>query len=379
VSTTVTVREPVAQSRRYRLISGDSHVNEPPDLWTSRVPARFRDRAPHMQRFEQGDAWIIEGAADPINFGMNAIAGLPPEEVSAWKRFEDIRPGGYIGKERAKEMDRDGVDAEIIYPTPRLGHGVAATPEPAFHLALVEAYNDWLSEYCGDAPERFAGQMMIPNRGVDAAVAEIQRVAGRPGMYGALLSQWPNGSGQPTEEDDPVWQALVDLDWPLSVHVSLAQSMPVAHRSKLPGYSRFMASPPLIVEMIFSGMFDRFPTLPVVIAEVDCGWVPHFKEQVDGNYHRMSYHSDLGLPELPSFYIDRHIHYTYISDPFGLEVRHRIGVDKILWSSDFPHQAADWPFSWKTIAASTSGIPSAELDMILAGNACRLYGFGSER
>src|SRR3954447_26696554 len=160
--------------RPYSLISGDSHVNEPPDLFTARVPAKYRDRAPHMERFEQGDAWIIEGAPDPINFGMNAVAGLLPDQLSSWKRFEDIRAGGYDPVARLGEMDIDGVDAEIMYPTPRLAQGVAATRDPDFHLALVQAYNDWLSEYCGAAPERFAGQMMIPNRGVAEAVKEIE-------------------------------------------------------------------------------------------------------------------------------------------------------------------------------------------------------------
>src|SRR5262249_23957202 len=138
-----------------RLISGDSHVNEPPDLWTARVPVQYRDRAPRMQRFELGDAWIIEGVADPINFGMNAVAGLPPDQISSWKRFEDIRSGGYDPMARTEEMDLDSVDAEIIYPTPRLGQGVSSTQDPDFHLALVQAYNDWLSEYCAAAPDRF--------------------------------------------------------------------------------------------------------------------------------------------------------------------------------------------------------------------------------
>src|SRR5438046_10688620 len=78
----------------YRLISADSHVNEPPDLWTSRVPAKFRDRAPRIERFDDGDAWVLEGVQDPINFGMNACAGLPPTEMRGWCRFEDIRRGG---------------------------------------------------------------------------------------------------------------------------------------------------------------------------------------------------------------------------------------------------------------------------------------------
>jgi predicted TIM-barrel fold metal-dependent hydrolase len=274
-------------------------------------------------------------------------------------------------------MDVDNVDAEILYPTPRLGAGLASTKDPELHLALVRAYNDWLSEYCAQAPDRFAGQMMIPNRGVADAVSEIQRVAGRPGMFGALLQAWPQGTSEPQPEDDAVWETLVDLGWPLSIHVTLSTAPPAAHRAKLPGYGRFMNTPGILVDMMFAGIFDRFPDLRIVVAEVDCGWVPFFKEQLDNNYHRMSLHTDIKLAELPSRYIERHVHYTYITDPFGLANRHRIGVDRILWSSDYPHQSADWPYSWKTIQTSMSGIPSDEVDMILAGNAARLYGFGA--
>jgi predicted TIM-barrel fold metal-dependent hydrolase len=363
-------------ARRYQLVSGDSHVNEPPDLWTARVPAKFRERAPRMQRFAEGDAWIIEGAPDPINFGMNAVAGLPPEQISSWKFFEDIRPGGYDPVARANEMDQDGVDAEVLYPTPRLGQGVAATKDPELHLALVRAYNDWLSEYCEQKPERFAGQMLIPNRGVDAAVGEIKRVAGRPGMWGALLSFWPHGSASVEREDDLVWEALLDRGWPLSIHVSLNDTMPQAHRANPPGYGRFLQTPGIIVDLIFAGVFDRYPDLQVVMAEVDCGWVPYFKQQVDNNFMRMSAHSSFDVQQLPSRYVERQVHFTYITDPYGLENRHHVGVERILWSSDYPHQSADWPHSWKTIQATFSGVPAHERDLILAGNACRLYGFG---
>ena len=115
-----------SRSHPYRLISADSHVNEPPDLWTSRVPAEYRDRAPRVERFEQGDAWVLEGVTDPITFGMNACAGMAPEEMRGWMRFEDIRHGGYDPAARLEELDRDGVDAEVLYPTPRLSHAIVA-------------------------------------------------------------------------------------------------------------------------------------------------------------------------------------------------------------------------------------------------------------
>jgi uncharacterized protein len=361
--------------RSYRLISGDSHVNEPGDLWTARVPAGFRDRAPRIERFEQGDAWVIEGVADPINFGMNACAGLPPEEMRGWSRFEDMRAGGYDPIARTREMDEDGVDAEVLYPTPRLAQGVVANRDVEFHLACVRAYNDWLSEYVAAAPERFAGLALLPNRGAQYAVAEFERVWGRPGIRGVLLGCYPNGTLEPATDDDAVWARLAEADVPVSIHVSLTQGFPAAHRAPLPGYGRFFDAPNRIVQMIFAGIFDRFAALNVVVAEVDCGWVPYFKEQIDNNYRRLAPVSDFSITELPSTYVARHVHFTYLTDTFGIDHRADIGVERILWSSDYPHISSDWPNSWKTINETFANVPDGETHAILAGNAQRLYGF----
>jgi predicted TIM-barrel fold metal-dependent hydrolase len=341
----------------YRLISADGHVNEPPDLWTTRVPASLRERAPRIESFEEGDAWVIEGVEDPITFGMNACAGLPPEEMRGWMRFEEIRRGGHDPSARIDEMLEDGVDAEILYPTPRLWNAIVANPDPVYHLAMVQAYNDWLSEYVAYAPERFGGIAGIPNRGADPAAAEIQRVQGRPGIRGFLLGCYPNGTQTPAPEDDRVWGLLEDLGLPLNIHVALVRGMPSAHKAKLPGWGRVFDVGERMVEMVFDGIFQRFPKLSVVIAEVDCGWVPYAKEQIDNNYRR------------------RHFHYSYITDRVGIGLRHQIGVERILWSSDYPHISADWPHSWRTIDASFESVPDDEKDLILAGNAKRLYGF----
>jgi predicted TIM-barrel fold metal-dependent hydrolase len=360
---------------RYRLISADSHVNEPPGLWVDRVPEKLRDRVPRIESFAEGEAWVIEGVSEPITFGLNACAGLEPTDIRGWKRFDEIRPGGYDPAARLVEMDRDGVDAEVLYPTPRLSQAVIAQPDEELHLAAVRAYNDWLSEYVAHAPARFAGLLLVPNRGVDTAVAEVERVWGRPGIRGALMGCYPNGTLEVLPEDDKVWGTLAGAGIPLSIHVSLGQTMPSAHRSALPGYGRFFDAPNRIVQMIFAGIFDRFPELALVVAEVDCGWVPYFKEQIDNNYERLRATSDFTITDLPSAYVERHVHFTYITDTVGLRHRDEVGVERILWSSDYPHISADWPYSWRTIQASLAGVPAAERALILAGNAVRLYGF----
>jgi predicted TIM-barrel fold metal-dependent hydrolase len=337
----------------------------------------MRDRVPRIERFAEGDAWVMEGVKDPINFGLNACAGLDPSQQKGWVRFEDIRPGGYNSSARLTEMDQDGVDAEVVYPTPRLSQGVGANTDVELHLNMVRAYNDWLSEYVEVAPRRFAGLGMLPNRGAENTVAEIERIWGRPGIRGFLMTAYPNGSLEPSPEDDKVWAALTERSVSLNIHVALTQAMPSALRSPLPGYGRFFDAPQRILQLIFAGVFDRFPTLEVVIAEVDSGWVPYFKEQIDGNFLRLAPTSDFTIKDLPSRYVDRHIYTTLINDAFGIRVRGDIGVDRMMWSSDYPHISANWPNSWRMLEASFSGVPSDEKHQILAGNASRVYGFDS--
>ncbi len=362
-------------NREYRIISADSHVNEPGDLWTKRVPAALKDRAPVIKRFEQGDAWVIEGVKDPITFGMNACAGLAPEQMKGWLKFEEIREGGWNPAARVKEMSVDGVDAEVLYPTPRLSNAIVANQDKAYHIAMVQAYNDWLSEYVAHAPDRFAGLMILPNRGADEAVAEIKRVMGRPGMRGVVMGTYPNGTLSIQPEDDKVWAELEARKIPLGIHVSLSQSMPSAHKAKLPGYGRFFDAPNRMIEMIFDGVFDRFPNLDVTFAEVDFGWVPYVKEQIDNNYSRLDPLSQFGLKQLPSIYIDKHFSFGYITDTFGLRSISHMNPERVLWSTDYPHISADYPFSWRTIQASTSGLSAQDKYNIVCGNAKRLYKF----
>jgi predicted TIM-barrel fold metal-dependent hydrolase len=363
--------------RQYRLISADSHFNEPPDLWIDRVPAALKDRAPRIERFDEGDAWVIEGVTDPINFGMNACAGLDPEDMKGWVRFDDIRRGGYDPAARVEEMDRDGVDAEVLYPTPRLSNAIIANRDVEYHTAMIQAYNDWASEYVEYAPERFGGLAILPNRGVEGAVAELERVIDRPGMRGVVIGCWPNGSLEVQPEDDKLFAALAERGIPLGIHVSLSQAFPAAHRAKLPGYGRFFDAPNRMIELVFAGVFDRFPELDVVFAEVDFGWVPYVKEQIDNNYLRLDAVSRFGLERLPSEYIAEHFHFGYMTDTFGLRNLQYVGAERVLWSNDYPHISADWPYSWRVIQSSMSGLSPADQRLILAGNAQRLYKFGA--
>jgi predicted TIM-barrel fold metal-dependent hydrolase len=359
--------------RDYRLISADSHINEPPDLWTTRLPEKFRDRAPRIESFPQGDAYVMEGALDPMNFGGNCAAGIPIDQKSAWVRWADVRAGGYDPAARLLEQDQDGVDAEVLYPTPRVSNTLFwHSDDPEFHLACIQAYNDWLAEFCAHAPDRLWGIAIMPNIGVDAAVAEMRRVTAQPGIVGVQLGQWPSGGLDISDDDDPFFAACAEAGVPISIHVTFATGpQGEVSRGKLRGDMRFFDAPIRVSQLIGAGVFDRYPDLQVVLGEVDCGWVPYVKEQMDDRHARAVSHP---MKEKPSHYWEHNISYVFITDTYGVRNRHVIGVDRMLWSSDFPHGGSDWPHSREKLDEVFAGVDEAEKQAIVAGNAMRIYG-----
>ena len=361
--------------RSYLLIDTDQHINEPPDLWTSRVSSKYADRAPTISSFPEGDAWVFEGVDAPINFGLNSCAGKPLDQMTAWCRWADVREGGYNPKARIVELDADGIDACLLFPTPRVSQWSFAMKEPQFHLELVRAYNDWLAEYVASNPARLGGLFVVPNRGVGDALAEIERMAGQPGMRGALLGCYPNGSLELTDADDAVWEALASHNLPVHIHVSLWNELPALHVTKVPGDVRFFDAPTRILQFVWAKVFERFPQLKLVFVEVDCGWLPYLKEQADDRFRRQGLGAKLDLPRPPSHYIREHMYFSYITDHYGIRNRHDVGVERMLWSSDYPHVGSNWPNSWKVINAEMSGVEPAERHLMLAGNAQRIYGF----
>jgi predicted TIM-barrel fold metal-dependent hydrolase len=297
--------------------------------------------------------------------------------------FEDIPRGGYEPDVRLAEMDADLVDAAVFYPTPRLSQIVIANQDAELHLQMVQAYNDWLIEYCSHDPSRLGAIVLLPNRGVDQAVAEIKRVAGHTAVVGALAGCFPHGDKDLEPDDDRVWQALVDAGLPLHIHVGLVDEAPKdiyapgkASAGHAAGDLRFLQAPTIMVQFLNSGVFDRVPGLDVVMVEVDAGWVPYVKEQLDNRFRRRAVTREARLKPMPSKVISDHFHFTYITDHYAVANRHRIGVDRLMWSSDFPHSGSDWPDSWRTIDADYATVPDAERDQILSGNALRLYKFG---
>jgi predicted TIM-barrel fold metal-dependent hydrolase len=363
----------------YKLISADGHLNEPRDVWTSRVATKDRDLVPRVDRLAEGDGWVFPGYDTTLPFSWGATAGRKAEDLGQWCTYEDINPGSYDPVARVKEMQQDGVDAELIFGSNNPRTFVAGHEDADLHHEMIRAYNDFMSEFCSTAPDRLGGTALLPNRGVQGCLKEIDRLSNMPGFVAFLMQRYPSGEASIMPEDDAVWEAIEATGMPLTIHVGLVQGK-MGQRSvatNLPGTGHFYDAPKRMLEFIFAGVLDRFPKLRVPFIEVDCGWIPYFESQCDDNFlrHRQASLRDSKLTRLPSQYMREFFPASFITDPFAVDNRARIGVDRMLWSSDYPHITTDWPLSWKTINATFTDVPPDEKHAILCGNSLRLFKF----
>jgi predicted TIM-barrel fold metal-dependent hydrolase len=385
-------------ARAYRAISGDSHLDMSPERWTPRVPARWRDRAPKLVKLPNGgDAIIIEGRG-PMTPGL-AITGKPFQEHTPELAHFDGSSGTGPPEQRLREQDQDGVDAEILFTHPSYPNHWRGIRENEPYLAMIRAYNEFLLlDYAAVAPDRLFPMAVIPDCGVDDAVAEMEYCA-KMGYKGVNLHMFPSGKGYPTPEDDKFWAAAVDLKIGVCSHtvggstrfgregqVFQYKTRPKGLEGRDPvnlviRFAGENAMAPL--QMAFAGVFERFPTLKMYWSETQIGWLPYTLSQIDDTYERNRYWAkrlfDLDyLERLPSEYL-RAQTWGFINDPLGIELRDRIGVDKLIWGNDFAHAASDWPNSQRALAEMFVGVPEDEQYAMLVGNTARFFGIEVER
>lgn len=368
--------------RTYDIISADSHVVEPPDLWEKWLEKKHQDKAPKLIKDEDGgDAWLYTPDGQPAPLGLVCCVGVAHENMR-WTGFsygENIHPSVHDGKSRLEILDIDGVDAEFLYPPQRAVMTWMGFEDADIHLAGLQAYNRWLQEsFCAADPARLFGIYQIPNLGIETAAAEIKR-AKDLGFRGVVIGMWPTGNKQLTTADDPFWAAAVELEMPVSIHFRLASQgtghVPSVGAVGAVGAVAGMCDMPLLIlDLVFSGVFDRFPKLQMVGVETGVGWIPHMAEMMDDRYWRNRGHAKWGLKKLPSQYTKENWTSTFIIDRIGVAIRHAVGLDRMCWSTDFPHHGNDWPYSRRSIDEHFVNVPEDERRMIVADNAAKLYG-----
>lgn len=384
---------------KFRIVSADAHVLEPPHIWQRWLPADLQARAPQLTKdADGGDGWLFAGAADPDPIGLTATPGMPWDQFR-WTgvTYDEARPGCYDGAARVADMDADGVDAEVLFPPQRTVGHFLGDDDDDFVRAGISAYNEFLwEEFTVPDRSRLVGAAQMPSTGTEDAVAFLHRAVDR-GSKAVVLSNWPSGEEQLGEADEAFWAAAAEAGEPVCIHINVIsraarqRSRKAAAKaggralygtdgqrnagaraaSSLSGV--FSMVPSVIGQLIFTGVFERHPGLHIAMIETGVGWLPHFLEQMDDRFWRNRSWTDLPISEPPSTYWFSNMSATFVRDDNGIRNRHEVGVANMMWSTDYPHHGNDWPYSRKVIAETTAALPADERDLIVAGNAVRIF------
>jgi predicted TIM-barrel fold metal-dependent hydrolase len=370
------------------ILSSDSHVFEPPDLWTTRIDAAFRHRGPRMERINGADQLVVEEHQVISGIGLISNAGArfeAPETISGQGRFEDVPRGGFDPDQHLRDMQLDGVSGEVLYPSQGLFYfKVVDTP---LMSAIFRAYNDWLADFCSADRTRLKGIAMINLDDVHDGIKELERAA-KLGLSGAMIAEYPledRRYDQPGYE--PFWAAAQALDMPLSLHTATRRQGKIrgaGERTLRDASSRATKafSPATsMCDMIFSGVFERHPTLKLAIVEFELAWAPHLLSTMDYTYrerHEEALHRFRdGM--LPSDFFHRNVFLSFQEDAIGIRLRDVIGVGNMMWGSDYPHSESTFPQSRKILAEILAGVPEAEQAQIVGGTTARVYHFDVRR
>src|SRR5712691_11867134 len=328
----------------YRIISADDHIDMqwlPKDLWQKRVPAQWRERAPKVVETENGPYWVCgEDRWDPWG-GRKGAAGAQGGRRTALERGGVLEPGVLRPTTtalRLADMDRDGIDATVMYGpiVPLL------VPDPELRRVCYRAYNDWLAEFCATAPARLVGAGLVPIDDAKTAADEVRHLR-------TVAASGPKAT-QAGNMGVRVACSTLQMDEPLA-------------------------------GVIFSGALERHRGLKIVLAETGIGWLPYMLERLDDTYRKFvdapeywRAHGGLPLTMPPSAYCRRQVWATFQTDHAGLRMIDLIGADRTMWASDYPHADSTWPESRKAIEENFAGVVEATRRRILCDNARELYG-----
>jgi predicted TIM-barrel fold metal-dependent hydrolase len=352
-----------------RIISADSHVSTSHQQVLDHLATKWHDA---YDSATGGFARQQQQAAAQAN--------------SQWTRNPHRHPaagrmGNQSAAERLADMDTDGVDVEILYSELSGFRYFNLMGSDEGGNAATRAFNDALTEFASADPDRLVVSYQLPLHDVDAAVAEVHRVASIGGKS-LQLPVFPPEMGLPDywlEHWDPLWAAITETGLPITCHVglntalnSLAQRDPTPQRGIMVSVIAPTTSEAFGMWMV-TGVLERFPDLKLVFVETQLGWVPWYLHIMDDLATRQRYEFP-AIKELPSFYFRRNIHLTFIEDPWvKTDDRYTLGINNLMWSTDYPHPVSSWPNSQQIIEEQLKGLPEDEQELILCGNAARVW------
>ncbi|MGN6720936.1 MAG: amidohydrolase family protein [Candidatus Binatia bacterium] len=384
----------------FKLISADSHVNEPPEAWV-RVQKEYGDRAPRVVKDPPGvpkGIWLLIDGLPPVGLshyskGMVVSKNQGISEVEQEKHFETIRfnenfryedyPGGWEPAARLRDQDVDGVQAEILFSS-AVRQLYSITDEP-FQRAIFRSYNAWLQEFCSYNPNRLLGLAILSILNIEHTVTDIDEYTKR-GFRGVQIPTRIRDSGYYEPKYEPIWAAVEEPGMIVNVHTSATQGIARKHyegprdvdpkKQSLGLANKQAPAQQFLGNLILSGVFDRHPKLKVVCAEFDVGWVANLVQQVDYWFGRAStYDAERNINKLaPSAYFKTNAFFTYQDDRAGVLTTPVFGADNFLWASDYPHGVTTWPNSQATVDRNCAGIDPAIKRKLNRENVAKLYG-----
>jgi len=329
------------------LISADSHVMEPHDLWTKALSGRFGDKAPAFTPLKVGESF-------------------------------QHHPGGHDPHERIKEMGQDGVSGEVLYPT--LALSLFGLDDAELQEACFRVYNDWLIDYCSVDLERLVGIAAIPVYDVQKGVAELERCA-KAGLKGGIIWEAPLPS-LPLHSDhyNPLWEASSKLGMPISLHILTGHNYSKGGL-RPNGVEHYRGSVNLktvdaindVFDLVFYGVLDRYPDLRIVMVEHEASWLPYFEQQWDYYWRRFKAKNPPPIQKAPSEYVREQVYVTFFNDSLGGKLLSFWGHDNCMWSNDFPHENSTWPNSRQVIQRDLGHLPDDVRRKLIRDNVVRLY------
>ena len=357
------------------IISADSHVTEPPGTYVDRIDHKYKDTAPHMVHDDKlGDVFLVKDFPRPINVALAAAAGKDAAELrTIGAKFDEMHKGGWEPNARLLDQDRDGVAAEIIYPT--VGMILCNHRDFDYKKACFDAYNLWIAEFCDAHPDRLLGIGQTAMRTVEEGIADLRKMK-ELGLRGVMMP------GNPALEDydspiyAPFYEAAIDLQMPLSFHILTSSQDNFQTRGpKLNSFlSIIRGCQDIIGTFVLGGVFERHPKLKVVCVEADAGWVPHYMYRMDHAYDRHRYWLPAGtLSKMPSEYFRENVYTTFQDDYVAFQVKDLCNIHRLMWANDFPHSDSTWPWSQDVLKKQTAGLSGDEKNLILHDNVAELY------
>ena len=373
------------------LISCDDHMDLgqlPADLWLTRLPPEFRDRAPRVEERDGQAVWMCDGKVWGTWGGKPPATGNNRPVKALYNSFD--RAGIYDQSERRpanaklrlQDMDRDSVQAQIIFgPIFQI-----STDDPALRAACYRVYNDWLMEFCQEAPDRLIGVPILPEN-PDGAYEELQRLAKKGGVRQVTLM-----IAQIKEPlDDPRWEKLwtaleeagIILSWHITVFGPNPKSRAAGKAASVFENTKFFMSNFLepFVDLFAWGILERHPKLKMVMAEAGTGWLPWLVQELDYRHWRLweaqEFWADKGgkaLETKPSELFKRQIWATFQEDYATMSLIPFFGEGHLLWASDYPHPDGVWPNSLKAVERQMKDLSPELRRKLTHDNAAALYG-----